>query len=305
MSSFDDDLAPFSMLNRVRGTCSRSPRRSDIDRVAAVVGHDFGSPVGGVVRAHAPRRLSLCRHDERSRSPAPRGCPSTPPTGAPARRRRPTSTKDWRRCTPPRKHYQTYYTTREANANMWKPPAGFHAFLRAYYHAKSADWPGNTPHPLKANTPEEFAKLPRYYVMDKDKGMAEQVASDMPTAAQIAACQWLPDRELGRLRLPSTGGQGSRAACSPIAWGRDAPSGRGTAAFRRSDDRCAGDVRLRQGRLGRVPAVGQLRGHAEDGVHEVRGHPPDRGRRPLGAAGASAPGGGAGRRVREGGQVMT
>ena len=42
--------------------------------------------------------------------------------------------------TPPRKHYQTYYTTREANENMWKAPQGVHAFLRAYYHAKSADW---------------------------------------------------------------------------------------------------------------------------------------------------------------------
>jgi pimeloyl-ACP methyl ester carboxylesterase len=98
--------------------------------------------------------------------------------------------------TPPRKHYQTYYTTREANANMWKAAQGLHAFLRAYYHAKSADWPHNRPHPLAANTPDEFAKLPRYYVMDKDKGMAEQVAADMPTAAEIAACRWLPDREL-------------------------------------------------------------------------------------------------------------
>ena len=98
--------------------------------------------------------------------------------------------------TPPRKHYQTYYSTREANPNMWKAAQGLHDFLRAYYHAKSADWPGNTPHPLAANTPAEFAKLPRYYVMDKDKGMAEQVAADMPTPAQVASCRWLPDREL-------------------------------------------------------------------------------------------------------------
>lgn len=79
---------------------------------------------------------------------------------------------------------------------MWHPPQGLHAFLRAYYHAKSADWPGNTPAPLRANTAEEFAKLPRYYVMDLGKGMAEQVAADMPSPAQIAACTWLPDREL-------------------------------------------------------------------------------------------------------------
>jgi pimeloyl-ACP methyl ester carboxylesterase len=49
---------------------------------------------------------------------------------------------------------------------------------------------------LSANTAEEFARLPRYYVMDKDKGMAEQVAADMPSAAQSAANKWLPDAEL-------------------------------------------------------------------------------------------------------------
>jgi len=41
-----------------------------------------------------------------------------------------------------------------------------------------------------------WAKLPRYYVMDLDKGMAETVAAQMPSAAEIAACQWLPDAEL-------------------------------------------------------------------------------------------------------------
>jgi pimeloyl-ACP methyl ester carboxylesterase len=166
--SFDDDLAPFSTLNRVRDMLALTSvlgHRS----VAAVVGHDFGSPVAAwcaLMRPDVFRSVVMM---------------SAPFAGTAPQ---------------PRKHYQTYYTTREANANMWKPPQGLHAFLRAYYHAKSADWPGNTPHPLRANTPEEFAKLPRYYVMDKSKGMAEQVASDMPTAAQIAACQWLPDREL-------------------------------------------------------------------------------------------------------------
>jgi pimeloyl-ACP methyl ester carboxylesterase len=97
---------------------------------------------------------------------------------------------------PPRKHYQTYYTTREANENMWHPPQGVHDFLRAYYHMKSADWTANKPFPLASNAASEQAKLPRYYVMDLDKGMAEQVASEMPTAVQIAGCKWLTDEEL-------------------------------------------------------------------------------------------------------------
>jgi pimeloyl-ACP methyl ester carboxylesterase len=32
--------------------------------------------------------------------------------------------------------------------------------------------------------------------MDLDKGMAETVAPEMPSAADIAACKWLPDDEL-------------------------------------------------------------------------------------------------------------
>jgi pimeloyl-ACP methyl ester carboxylesterase len=84
----------------------------------------------------------------------------------------------------------------EANQNLWHPPQGLHAFLRAYYHMKSADWTHNDPRPLAARTATEWAKLPRYYVMDLNKGMAETVAGDMPSPAEIAACRWLPDSEL-------------------------------------------------------------------------------------------------------------
>jgi pimeloyl-ACP methyl ester carboxylesterase len=73
---------------------------------------------------------------------------------------------------------------------------GLHAFLRAYYHYKSADWKQNQPHPLKSWSAEELAKLPAYYVMDLDKDMAQTVAPEMPTADQIAACKWLPEPEL-------------------------------------------------------------------------------------------------------------
>jgi len=98
--------------------------------------------------------------------------------------------------TPPRKHYQWYYSLREANDNMWRCPQGVHAFLRAYYHHKSADWKANKPHPLAGYTATELGKLPTYYVMEADKGMAETVASEMPDEAAIRACRWLPDNEL-------------------------------------------------------------------------------------------------------------
>jgi len=98
--------------------------------------------------------------------------------------------------TPPRKHYQKYFATRKANENIWHPPQGVHSFLRAYYHMKSADWKQNTPFHLKARTATEWAKLPRYYVMDLNKGMAETVAPEMPSAAAIAGCKWLTEDEL-------------------------------------------------------------------------------------------------------------
>jgi pimeloyl-ACP methyl ester carboxylesterase len=96
----------------------------------------------------------------------------------------------------PRKHYQWYYSTREAEVNMHRCRQGVHAFLRAYYHQKSADWKQNKPFMLKAWSAAELAQLPDYYVMDHGKGMAETVAPEMPSAAEIAACKWLPDEEL-------------------------------------------------------------------------------------------------------------
>jgi pimeloyl-ACP methyl ester carboxylesterase len=98
--------------------------------------------------------------------------------------------------TPARKHYQRYYATREANDNMWHAPQGVHNLLRAYYHMKSADWKQNKPFALKAWTAADLAQLPRYYVMDLDKGMAETVAPEMPSGAEIAACKWLPEEDL-------------------------------------------------------------------------------------------------------------
>ena len=96
----------------------------------------------------------------------------------------------------PRKHYQRYYTTREANDDMRYAPQGIHSFLRAYYHYKSADWANNKPFRLKARTAEEMAQMPTYYIMDLHKGMAETVASAMPSTTEIATNQWLPNDQL-------------------------------------------------------------------------------------------------------------
>lgn len=194
---YDDDLAPFRALNQVRdmlGLISAFGYRS----VAAVIGHDQGSPLAAwcsVVRPDVFRSVVMMS--------APFGGPPALPynTADAAPRAAATAPADaiydeLAMLKPPRKHYQRYYTTREANENMWHASQGIHAFLRAYYHMKSADWKQNQPAPLAGRTASEWAKLPRYYVMDLDKGMAETVASEMPSAAAIAACSWLPDEAL-------------------------------------------------------------------------------------------------------------
>ncbi len=79
---------------------------------------------------------------------------------------------------------------------MWHPPQGVHDFLRAYYHMKSADWAANKPFPLANNSATEMAKLPRYYVMDLNKGMAESVAGEMPSAARSRSARGCTEDEL-------------------------------------------------------------------------------------------------------------
>ncbi len=192
---YDDDLAPFRTLNQVRdmlGLVSAFGYRS----ASAVIGHDQGSPLAAwcaLTRPDVFRSVTMMS--------APFGGPPALPfntADAPPAAAAPADAiyDELAALKPPRKHYQRYYTTREANDNMWHATQGIHAFLRAYYHIKSADWTANHPAPLAARTATEWAKLPRYYVMDLDKGMAETVAPEMPSAAAIAANRWLPDAEL-------------------------------------------------------------------------------------------------------------
>jgi pimeloyl-ACP methyl ester carboxylesterase len=196
--AYDDDLGPFRTLNEVRdilGLVSAFGYRS----VAAVIGHDAGSPLAAwctLVRPDVFRSVVMMSAPYVGPPALPFNTAETAETAAPASVTGDSIYDELAALRPPRKHYQRYYSTREANDNMRNAPQGVHAFLRAYYHMKSADWKQNTPFPLGSRTASEWAKLPRYYVMDLDKGMAETVAPEMPSAAAIAACKWLPDDEL-------------------------------------------------------------------------------------------------------------
>jgi pimeloyl-ACP methyl ester carboxylesterase len=197
---YDDDLRPFGTVNRIKDMVALTFAMGHRS-LAAVFGHDQGSPLAGwcaLARPDVFRSVVMMSAPFGGAPALPFNTTNAPRAAAPAAPAVPADAiyAELAKLSPPRKHYQRYYQTREANENLWQPPQGLHAFLRAYYHMKSADWVGNDPHPLAARTAAEWAKLPRYYVMDLDKGMAEQVASEMPSAAEIAANRWLPDSEL-------------------------------------------------------------------------------------------------------------
>jgi pimeloyl-ACP methyl ester carboxylesterase len=154
--------------------------------VSGVVGHYFGSSVAAwcaLVRPDIFRSVTMM------------SAPFVGPPGLAA-----AENRDIHRALAaldrPRKHYQWYYSTREANADMTHCPQGVHAFLRGYYHHKSADWAGNRPFRLTGWTADQLAQMPTYYIMDLDETMAQTVAREMPSPEAIAGCSWLPEDEL-------------------------------------------------------------------------------------------------------------
>jgi pimeloyl-ACP methyl ester carboxylesterase len=200
--SYDADPDSFRILNMTRdavGLVYAMGHRS----VAMVVGHDAGAPVASwcaLIRPDIFRSVTIMS------SPF-EGAPSLPFNTAPldpakaSPLPRPAMTDDeldaeLAKLNPPRKYYQNYQRTRGANDDMLHAPQGLHAFFRAYYFYKSADYKGNNPHPLKARTAQEMAQIPTYYVMEKDKGMAATVAPFMPAAEYIANCKWLTEAEV-------------------------------------------------------------------------------------------------------------
>jgi pimeloyl-ACP methyl ester carboxylesterase len=185
-ADYDTDLNPFRLLNHVRDAFGLV-RALGHNSVAGVVGHDFGSQVAAwcaLIRPDVFRSVVLMT--------GPFAGPPQVPPPAPG----PDIHAALAALPRPRKHYHWYYSTRPANADMLSCPQGVHDFLRGYFHMKSADWPGNRPFPLAGWTAEALAVMPTYYIMDRDRTMAETVAPEMPSAAAIAACRWLTDADL-------------------------------------------------------------------------------------------------------------
>jgi pimeloyl-ACP methyl ester carboxylesterase len=246
-ASYDTDLTPFRLVNLVRdmmGLIAALGRTS----VTAVVGHDFGASAAAwcaLVRPDLFRSLVLMS--------APFGGPPalTPSATLPIDPVHAALAALDR----PRKHYQWYYSTRPANEDMWHCPQGVHAFLRAYYHHKSADWASNKPFRLASWSAGELAKMPTYYIMDNGRDMAETVAAEMPSPAEIAACRWLTEAELKVYgdEYARTGFQGG------LQWYRSRTEGIGL-----------GDLQVFSGKSIDVPSM-FIAGRSDWGIYQTPG----------------------------------
>ena len=192
--AYDGDVSAFRLLNIVRDALGLV-HALGYREVKAVIGHDFGSPVAAycaLLRPDVFRSVVMMSAPVAGPPPLPFNTANEDSTAQ-------SSTKihdDLATLSRPRKHYQWYYSGREANNDMLHCPQGVHDFMRAYYHHKSADWTRNKPFKLQSWSAEELAKMPTYYIMDLNQGMAATVAPEMPSPEQVSACQWLTEAEL-------------------------------------------------------------------------------------------------------------
>ena len=194
-NSYVSDLSSYYQNNLVRDMLGLVSALG-YEKVKSVIGHDSGAGVAGwsaLIRPDIYESVVMM---------------SAPFTGAPNiplnTLKSLTTTKDpivdiaaeLANLERPRKHYQDYYRTPEANSDIMDSEKGLPDFIRAYYHHKSADWKENKPFPLSSWTAEQLAKMPTYYIMDLEDTMPEAVGKHMPTSEEINSCAWLTEEEL-------------------------------------------------------------------------------------------------------------
>lgn len=220
---YDGDISQYGFLNLVRDVLGLVLALG-YDSVAAVVGHDIGSPVAATC---ALTRPDVFRSVVLMSAPYP-GAPSFRFDGQSGAQAVARLHAELAALEPPRLHYQRYFCQPDANAHMLGCEQGLHDFLRAYFHMKSADWAGNQPAPLPSASAADLATMPTYYIMEQGKTMADTVAAAMPSPDEIDRCSWLTEPELAVYAgvFGATGLQGG------LQWYRALGSAQGQAEMR-------------------------------------------------------------------------
>lgn len=190
------DLSQFTMTNLVRDVLVLV-HALGYNQVSCIVGHDFGARTSAMCALMRPdffKSVVMMSHPFKEPAGLPfntahgkHGEPTKPPVDI---------QRELAMLPEPRKHYQWYNSTAIAAFQWSVPLQGLEAFLRGYFHVKSADWEYNDPRPLKGWTASELAKMPYYYIMPLHKSMPETIASMMEVEDVNKTKAWLPDDDL-------------------------------------------------------------------------------------------------------------
>lgn len=169
-----------------------------------IVGHDFGavsSAMAALMRPDMFKSTIQLSHPHRTLP--------TPPK--PTDKGKANIQAELARLDPPRKHYQLYNSTPQAAPDWDHPPQGPEAYLRGYFHLKSADWAKNDPHPLEEWSAKALEVMPEYYIMQKDDTMPGAVARNMQGEEESKTEKWLSAEDLAvyRREWERTGFQGA------------------------------------------------------------------------------------------------
>jgi pimeloyl-ACP methyl ester carboxylesterase len=201
-NSWDADPLPFLALNLLRDQIALASALG-YRSTAMMVGHDQGSlmaGLGALIRPDMFPRLTLIGGG----FGGPPSFPFNTANGAAAPHPEFTNAEldiEYQKLNPPRRGYQDYWRSLEADQDMKHVPQGMTNFFRGFYYMKSGDYPGNQNlQPMHAvhtakEAAEQNARMPEYYVMRRERSMPATVAAGMPDAAYIKACKWLTEAE--------------------------------------------------------------------------------------------------------------
>ena len=185
LSKNKETLKSFSVLNLTKDIFLLL-EKLNINK-CHLVGHDFGAYISSYLCLLYPKKISSLT------------LMSMPFTGPPTPKNINNMfiiNKKLALLKPKRKHYQCYFSSYGANDNIMKCKQGLDAFLRSYFHFKSFDYKGNRPNKLKSFTAKEISKMPEYYIMRFNLGIAQTVKKYSPKKKEILKCKWLNNVDL-------------------------------------------------------------------------------------------------------------
>jgi len=195
--SWDADPTPFLTLNMVRDQIALvyalGYRKAEL-----IVGHDQGqlpATYAAIVRPDMFLRLTTVASAGGAPPSFPFGTERKPPYTAAE------LDAEFAKLNPPRRDYQDYWASKQADEDMKHMPLSMSDFFRAFYYMKGADFPGNQnlkplkPMPTAREAAAENARMPEYYVMRRDRGMPATMVAYMPSKEYIANCKWFTQAE--------------------------------------------------------------------------------------------------------------